>query len=822
MARAPSPSLTPHARRVKHPGQGVFPVIPSSPSPNTPEANLAQVIDEDEDEEEVQEEGAEDQVDEGDEGRSPFIDSLDIQVIDSGGIPTPRSPPEQRQTPDAPQQGGAFQSLLHSIIAHVSSTKAPAGRTASPEIPSSPSIKDAFDTQVPLVARSPSEEDRDSATPETSQTGTGKRKRTPSPEASKPRSTPPVKVTSSQAQRASSNATSRATVGAGESGRQKKALARPAHIYENMTAPRVTRGSARRNDEDHEEHLVKKQKTGGKRAPRKSVQSTEPEDGEPAGHHNLRRRRPVKDNSATEGTKVPVIPRTRSSKSMKTKSRQPSSSSKQKGTRTRKKAVEHIPPQQSTSRVPRRGSTINKSMSPQSNGREQEAPEEADVEAAEVEETLNNVEDDPYVEGQDDGVDGEESETENVDDYYRIELVGTLGSLYGQRRNLKKALEALNEIGVQRVGERNIRHRIVLGTKTIEELVSSALDAEKTYQRLAEQDPSAVSETALAESLLSVQEKLDDIENVISSFDEYAGDKKTEMIQDIFAHAIPGMVHLLLAAIGYHGKMDHIDTTSLSEITKITDLICSLYERANHTRELWQVKLDSALHLINPSRQHVYPSIRSIRDVLNKELEKRSKDSRRKEEEQALQLSYEAAEEEAARKRAEELRLKDERHLTLNKQLAQIRAKDEARELSRLLQRKHFYPYNSSPPIMDLVMPTQNNSRTGRRGYSGKARHNHRNGISVSAADMSRDDWSPGEEKWSDEELTALMDGLQLFTGSNRYDQILQTYGRVGRPLQYKNFDDLFRKAKEMRTEFETYAESHPEEGPAPWWTLTI
>lgn len=117
-------------------------------------------------------------------------------------------------------------------------------------------------------------------------------------------------------------------------------------------------------------------------------------------------------------------------------------------------------------------------------------------------------------------------------------------------------------------------------------------------------------------------EGLDNIGREIKRVSEKkAGNQKAEIIQDIYAHAIPHLVKLLEVALQCRTKdysKSH-DTDALQEIIALQDDILELCHKARK----WEAKPLTTRPIIRPTSHKILPYLRDVRTAFQTELEER-------------------------------------------------------------------------------------------------------------------------------------------------------------------------------------------------------
>ena len=148
-------------------------------------------------------------------------------------------------------------------------------------------------------------------------------------------------------------------------------------------------------------------------------------------------------------------------------------------------------------------------------------------------------------------------------------------------------------------------------TGRIKKLVAKIKKARKTYQRLLHAGVDHLQVDEVSEKL---QDYLSDIE--ISIIDQNisersAGTEKSEMIEDIYRYAIPGLVLLLNDAFAYHAPRGKglREYEALTEIVRLQDMVLKLCEKAKG----WKAKPLTDSPIIKPNLRVIFPYLRDMR-----------------------------------------------------------------------------------------------------------------------------------------------------------------------------------------------------------------
>ena len=212
--------------------------------------------------------------------------------------------------------------------------------------------------------------------------------------------------------------------------------------------------------------------------------------------------------------------------------------------------------------------------------------------------------------------------------------------LFGLGRPWWIVMKGAREVGFSHLKGHEIREKPPLATKTVKGLVDLIKEATALYNRL---EPSEMPNISV-EDIHSTEERLtitngQIFEEVQELSEEKAGDKKSEIIQDIYAHAIPNLVFWLRAGMKcrteQYRRVD--DIGNLKEIVRNQDLILELCEKARR----WKAKPLTDRPITNTTSNSIKPYLRDIRKTFNMELEKRERLVRHQSNELALAESHE-------------------------------------------------------------------------------------------------------------------------------------------------------------------------------------
>ncbi|KAL8823355.1 MAG: hypothetical protein Q9191_005934 [Dirinaria sp. TL-2023a] len=265
--------------------------------------------------------------------------------------------------------------------------------------------------------------------------------------------------------------------------------------------------------------------------------------------------------------------------------------------------------------------------------------------------------------------------------------------LFGQKRGWNIILEGAQNVGVSVQKGKTVRDKPSLQTNTITELLRKIKEASTLYSQLGS------SEVLEAENIRGEEEARlitlsDEIYETVDGLSESSsGSKKSQMIQDIYAYAIPNMVFFLRAALKCRNTQysQGSDLAALREVIKIQDMILDLCQKARQ----WKAKPLTDRPITGSTSQKIGPYMRDLRKTFGEELERRERAVR--------QQSYDEAFAESHRRR-DQLR---ERQKALN---ARKSAEQRIKQMEELRNRpspwrSHTQPMQNEAPMAQMMPP---------------------------------------------------------------------------------------------------------------------
>lgn len=309
-----------------------------------------------------------------------------------------------------------------------------------------------------------------------------------------------------------------------------------------------------------------------------------------------------------------------------------------------------------------------------------------------------------------------------------------------------------------------------------------------------------------------IEELLDDIgERVCTMRPTNDRKRSSRLIRYVYVQGIPKMVYLLKYALVTRSLKEEPSITSLKELVKIIDATLDLCVKAYHWR---------------PRPVLEYGVKRRTKNVIKMSLE-------------ALRTAYIAAqydypddneEEEEARKVEKRQALAEHvakflAHELEKKQRAEHSRHERSRDRSRrrtngaLLQATDF---DIDQLDLDDVMPapalkrslpwTETGVVVTRRSLTSNipvrplARH-----VPQVSRERTEDIPGPMTRRWSEEEDSALLRGLEEFTDANRYLEIDEAYGSANGPLKGRDVDELMQRARFYKQSMASHIEAERE-----------
>lgn len=233
--------------------------------------------------------------------------------------------------------------------------------------------------------------------------------------------------------------------------------------------------------------------------------------------------------------------------------------------------------------------------------------------------------------------------------------------LFGHDDSWATVLVGVREIGMSQVKGILEKNKPRLETSTIRSMVTSIKRVRSIYKKLLpfqgiDHDGGDILHRQLIERLSNIREDIREVS------EEAAGTKASEVIQDIYAHAIPNLVECLQVALQCRSKeySNPHDTDALQEIIALQDDILTL---CNKARE-WKAKPLSNRPIIKSTSQKILPSLRGVTKAFRQELEERKRLVDLKKQKQRTSEIRKICAERDRQRKSEKLRLMEESRKT--------------------------------------------------------------------------------------------------------------------------------------------------------------
>ena len=273
--------------------------------------------------------------------------------------------------------------------------------------------------------------------------------------------------------------------------------------------------------------------------------------------------------------------------------------------------------------------------------------------------------------GKNDNEEDNESSPEEIEQNFekRIEdSVESIGiEMFGQKANWATVLEGALEVGLFRQKGKQVKRLPKIQTRTLDDMATLISEVKTTYESLLSyQGLDHDNRTGYREQLVA---GLGDIKDSIAEISETAaGNKSREMIQDIYAHAIPSLVNLLKVALRCRTRdysQEH-DIDALKEIVGLQRSILDLCEKAAG----WKAKPLTKRPIINSTTKKIYPSLRKINKTFQKKLDERELEWALKEQDDCLRRLREKRFEQDLQQKEKQKREREESRRRIAEDLA--------------------------------------------------------------------------------------------------------------------------------------------------------
>ncbi len=211
--------------------------------------------------------------------------------------------------------------------------------------------------------------------------------------------------------------------------------------------------------------------------------------------------------------------------------------------------------------------------------------------------------------------------------------------LFGRWRDWEIVLDGAKSVGVSNLKGKSVKEIPRLATNRIKGLVDTIKDATSLYRQLDSQVETGMSDDDIQnteERLANTNQEIFEEVEVLS--EEDAGNEQSEVIQDIYAHAMPNLIYWLKAALSCRSDQysQEEDVISLQEVIRLQDLILDLCLKARQ----WKAKPVTDRPITNSTAQKINPYLRDIKRAFQQELERRERAVRQQSNDHALARSH--------------------------------------------------------------------------------------------------------------------------------------------------------------------------------------
>lgn len=278
---------------------------------------------------------------------------------------------------------------------------------------------------------------------------------------------------------------------------------------------------------------------------------------------------------------------------------------------------------------------------------------------------------------------------ESPDDSVQIEL-------YGQEAAWNTILEGANMVGVSKARHERTKALPRLRTRVIKSLVRGTEKAGNYFETLIDardhkdQEQIDVLEKRLAKKLNAIKVKVETLTEAAASTES------SEVITDIYAHAMPTLVATLrwglICQTNNYSRSD--DLEELSSMISIQDTMLLLCKKAR----LWKAKPRSSAPIIKATTQKIFPYLQSLRDAFAEEHEKRTRVWQNEQSQSLLLESHERLLEKRRREKLENAREQERKR--------KIMANDLERRYKEMFGMKRNVSVKNQPQPQVLQRPS--------------------------------------------------------------------------------------------------------------------
>jgi hypothetical protein len=341
----------------------------------------------------------------------------------------------------------------------------------------------------------------------------------------------------------------------------------------------------------------------------------------------------------------------------------------------------------------------------------------------------------------------------------------------------------------------------------IQTLVSLVKKARTAYRAIRSRDEGNTEdkESKIGEHLMDIKERIRTIRPTQRTKND------SRLVNDVYVQGIPKMITLLEVALITRSLDGELSIASLKELVMIIDATRSLCDKACR----WQPRPTLKHGVKRRTRTEMLPSLEALRAAYT-------------------QGQYEWLDEEDERAQEVEEAEKAAKRQALADHIARFLAEEEEKEMraehnSRAMTCDgHANQANSATRVLDIddlglndTMPAAAPNGTRPRlpwRETGVAAARQALPSMLSQASGTGDAARPSREPtedipgpmapdWSHDEDTALLRGLELFTGADRYLEIDRVFGSSEGPLRGRDVDELMQRASFIKQSLASHVE---------------
>lgn len=385
-----------------------------------------------------------------------------------------------------------------------------------------------------------------------------------------------------------------------------------------------------------------------------------------------------------------------------------------------------------------------------------------------------------------------------------------------REKQVEKALEGITE-AVELLDCRDVWIDMIVAAAEIRRLRASADDdlstkgkralealnrVKKAYKECGNatgQDPPPSQDKSLQEHLVQLDREcqLLEAEGFKAKADRGQKRERSRQICDIYQHIIPGLVRLSGQALKVRYRPHGLSPRAYAELAQLLAITADLTDSACFR---WQPRPDLATGIKQRTRRCIGPNVKILGARYTAELERLTT----------------PVEDKSCLDRLEEKQRRDWHQLVSAVQEKRARIRERHRpplatpsmtppepgrreDLHTAAGGRHHF--HTVIDVDELDLDDQRSSLDGEIPAAGASTHTeHRSGLTRERPSLVRESTEeiPGPlfTHWSEEEICALLNGLQMYTGETRFEDILDEYGGTGEVLNGRDRNELMLEAR--------------------------